>query len=184
MKRSPRSSGRMSHHWKLVTGVVLDQKQFCWCGFRAPCYQMPVYIFFLSVNSYGEDEDLTTSSDSDDEVIKQFEISVSRSQSFRSGVSEKGTQVGSECRPKFNRLLSNHEEYSTEASECEGTNRLFVFWKLKKKCMRGTCMKGTFTTECGLIQFLWLLRKLHIPWPAPLDQGWSIGDHPIDPFFR
>lgn len=76
---------------------------------------------FLPVNSYGEDEDLTTSSDSDDEVIKQFEISVSRSQSFRSGVSEKGTQAGSERRPKFNRLLSNHEEYSTEASECEGT---------------------------------------------------------------
>ncbi|XP_053140444.1 synaptotagmin-16 isoform X3 [Hemicordylus capensis] len=71
------------------------------------------------VNSYGEDEDLTTSSDSDEEVIKQFEISVSRSQSFRSGVSEKGTQVGSERMPKFNRLLSNHEEYSTEASECE-----------------------------------------------------------------
>ncbi|XP_077180029.1 synaptotagmin-16 isoform X2 [Paroedura picta] len=71
------------------------------------------------VNSYGEDEDLTTSSDSDDEVIKQFEISVSRSQSFRSGVSEKGTQAGSEHRPKFNRLLSNHEEYSTEGSECE-----------------------------------------------------------------
>ncbi|KAF7251911.1 Synaptotagmin-16 [Varanus komodoensis] len=74
---------------------------------------------FLPVNSYGEDEDLTTSSDSDDELIKQFEISVSRSQSFRSGVSEKGTQAGLELRPKFNRLLSNHEEYSTEASECE-----------------------------------------------------------------
>ncbi|XP_061469274.1 synaptotagmin-16 isoform X2 [Rhineura floridana] len=71
------------------------------------------------VNSYGKDEDLTTSSDSDDEVIKQFEISVSRSQSFWSGVSEKGTQVGLEHRPKFNRLLSNHEEYSSEASECE-----------------------------------------------------------------
>ncbi|XP_054827882.1 synaptotagmin-16 [Eublepharis macularius] len=72
-----------------------------------------------SLNSYGEDEDLTTSSDSDEEVIKQFEISVSRSQSFRSGVSEKGTQAGSDQRLKFNCLLSNHEEYSTEASECE-----------------------------------------------------------------
>ncbi|KAJ7345278.1 hypothetical protein JRQ81_001228 [Phrynocephalus forsythii] len=71
------------------------------------------------VNSYGEDEDLTTSSDSDEEVIKQFEISVSRSQSFRSSVSEKGTQAGFERRPKFNRLLSNHEEFSSEASECE-----------------------------------------------------------------
>uniref|UniRef100_H3BFL2 Synaptotagmin 16 n=1 Tax=Latimeria chalumnae TaxID=7897 RepID=H3BFL2_LATCH len=73
----------------------------------------------LPVNSYGDDEELTTSSDSDEEVIKQFEISVSRSQSFRSAVSEKGTQAGSERRPKFTRLLSNHDEYSTEASECE-----------------------------------------------------------------
>ncbi|XP_030414392.1 synaptotagmin-16 isoform X1 [Gopherus evgoodei] len=73
----------------------------------------------VEVNSYGEDEELTTSSDSDDEVIKQFAISVSRSQSFRSGVSEKATQAGSARKPKFNRLLSNHEEYSTEASECE-----------------------------------------------------------------
>ncbi|XP_062433823.1 synaptotagmin-16 isoform X2 [Rhea pennata] len=76
------------------------------------------------VNSYGEDEELTTSSDSDDEVIKQFEISVSRSQSFRSGVSEKTTQTGLEHRPKFSRLLSSHEEYSTEASECEDLDKL------------------------------------------------------------
>ncbi|XP_063803768.1 synaptotagmin-16 isoform X3 [Pseudophryne corroboree] len=71
------------------------------------------------VNSYGEDEELTTSSDSDEEVYKQFQISVSRSQSFRSTVSEKATQVGTESKQKFSRLLSNHEELSTEASECE-----------------------------------------------------------------
>ncbi|KAM3920164.1 synaptotagmin-16 isoform 2-T2 [Leptodactylus fuscus] len=71
------------------------------------------------VNSYGEDEELTTSSDSDEEVFKQFQISVSRSQSFRSTVSEKATQAGSEGKQKFSRLLSNHEELSTEASECE-----------------------------------------------------------------
>uniref|UniRef100_K7FRG8 Synaptotagmin 16 n=1 Tax=Pelodiscus sinensis TaxID=13735 RepID=K7FRG8_PELSI len=79
---------------------------------------------YVSVNSYGEDEELTTSSDSDDEVIKQFAISVSRSQSFRSGVSEKATQAGSERRPKFNHLLSNHEEDSTETSECEDLDGL------------------------------------------------------------
>ncbi|XP_071971928.1 synaptotagmin-16 isoform X1 [Engystomops pustulosus] len=73
----------------------------------------------INVNSYGEDEELTTSSDSDEEVFKQFQISVSRSQSFRSMVSEKATQVGSEGKQKFSRLLSNHEELSTEASECE-----------------------------------------------------------------
>ncbi|KAM8921075.1 synaptotagmin-16 isoform 2-T2 [Pelodytes ibericus] len=73
----------------------------------------------INVNSYGDDEELTTSSDSDEEVFKQFQISVSRSQSFRSTVSEKATQAGSESKQKFNRLLSNHEELSTEASECE-----------------------------------------------------------------
>nr|XP_020842161.1 synaptotagmin-16 isoform X2 [Phascolarctos cinereus] len=71
------------------------------------------------VNSYGEDEELSTSSDSDEEMIKQFEISVSRSQSFRSGVPEKGTQASSVRKPKFNHLQSRHEENSTEASECE-----------------------------------------------------------------
>ncbi|XP_073465446.1 synaptotagmin-16 isoform X3 [Aquarana catesbeiana] len=71
------------------------------------------------VSSYGDDDELTTSSDSDEEVYKQFQISVSRSQSFRSNVSEKATQAGSDSKPKFNRLLSNHEELSTEASECE-----------------------------------------------------------------
>lgn len=90
---------------------------------KSPC------CVFLPVNSYGEDEELTTSSDSDDEVIKQFAISVSRSQSFRSGVSEKATQAGSERKPKFNRLLSSHEEYSTEASECEGI--VCLKWVLK-----------------------------------------------------
>ncbi|XP_028677803.1 synaptotagmin-16 isoform X3 [Erpetoichthys calabaricus] len=82
--------------------------------------QTPVNIG--QVNSYGDDEDLSTSSDSEEEVIKQFEISVSRSQSFRSGVNEKAIQAGSERRQKFTRLLSNQEEGSTEASECEDVN--------------------------------------------------------------
>ncbi|XP_038631312.1 synaptotagmin-16 isoform X3 [Scyliorhinus canicula] len=72
------------------------------------------------VNSYGDDEELTTSTDSDEEVIKQFEFSVSRSQSFRSTVSEK---AGLERRQKFNRLTSNHEELSTEASEVEDIDK-------------------------------------------------------------
>ncbi|XP_055989163.1 synaptotagmin-16 isoform X3 [Sorex fumeus] len=71
------------------------------------------------VNSFGDDEELSTSSDSDEEVIKQFEISVSRSQSFRSGASEKGKQTGLERKPKFNQLLSAHEEDNTEVSACE-----------------------------------------------------------------
>ncbi|XP_069321144.1 synaptotagmin-16 [Eulemur rufifrons] len=71
------------------------------------------------VNSFGDDEELSTSSDSDEEVIKQFEISVSRSQSFRSGASEQGKQTGLEQKLKFSRLLSTCEEDSTEVSACE-----------------------------------------------------------------
>ncbi|XP_032962808.1 synaptotagmin-16 isoform X3 [Rhinolophus ferrumequinum] len=71
------------------------------------------------VNSFGDDEEPCTSSDSDEEVIKQFEISVSRSQSFRSRTSEKGKQTGTEQKPKFHHLLSTREEDSTEVSACE-----------------------------------------------------------------
>nr|XP_024646035.1 synaptotagmin-16 isoform X2 [Macaca nemestrina] len=71
------------------------------------------------VNSFGDDEELSTSSDSDEEVIKQFEISVSRSQSFRSVTSEKGKQTGLEQKPKFSRLLLTHGEDGTEVSACE-----------------------------------------------------------------
>ncbi|XP_032261147.1 synaptotagmin-16 isoform X3 [Phoca vitulina] len=71
------------------------------------------------VNSFGDDEEPRTSSDSDEEVIKQFEISVSRSQSFHSEASEKGKQVGLEQKSKFSHLLSIHEEDNTEVSACE-----------------------------------------------------------------
>ncbi|XP_043412245.1 synaptotagmin-16 [Prionailurus bengalensis] len=74
----------------------------------------------MQVNSFGDDEEPCTSSDSDEEVIKQFEISVSRSQSFRSEASKKGTQVGLEQKSKFSHLLSTHEEDNTEVSACEG----------------------------------------------------------------
>ncbi|XP_049755249.1 synaptotagmin-16 isoform X5 [Elephas maximus indicus] len=69
----------------------------------------------MLINSFGDDEELSTSSDSDEEVIKQFEISVSRSQSFHSGgASEKGKQTGLEQKLKFSCLLSSQEEESTE----------------------------------------------------------------------
>ncbi|XP_059859402.1 synaptotagmin-16 isoform X2 [Delphinus delphis] len=74
----------------------------------------------MQVNTFGVDEKLPTSSDSDEEVIKQFEISVPRSQSFRSGASEKGKQTGLEHKPKPSRWLSTHEEASTEVSACKG----------------------------------------------------------------
>ncbi|XP_025909562.1 synaptotagmin-16 [Nothoprocta perdicaria] len=70
----------------------------------------------LAANSYGEDEELTTSSDSDDEVRKHFEISVSRPQ--------KSVPAAVEHRAKFSRLPCSHEEYSTEASECEDLDGL------------------------------------------------------------
>nr|XP_055160214.1 synaptotagmin-16 isoform X2 [Nyctereutes procyonoides] len=71
------------------------------------------------VNSFGDDEEPCTSSDSDEEVIKQFEISVSRSQSFHSEASEKGKQVGLEQKSKFSRLLSTCEEDNRKVSACE-----------------------------------------------------------------
>ncbi|XP_077623212.1 synaptotagmin-16 isoform X1 [Crocuta crocuta] len=74
----------------------------------------------MQVNSFGDDEEPCTSSDSDEEVIKQFEISVSRSQSFRSEASKKGKQVGLEQKSKFGHLLSTHEEDNTEVSACKG----------------------------------------------------------------
>lgn len=78
------------------------------------------------MNSYGDDDDGgTSSSDTEDEVLKQFEISVSRSQSFRSTAANGGeqpshhTQLALSRRHKFTRL-SDQEEGSTEPSDCEG----------------------------------------------------------------
>ncbi|XP_072221665.1 synaptotagmin-16 isoform X2 [Leuresthes tenuis] len=77
------------------------------------------------VNSYGDDDiDATSSSDSEDEVLKQFEISVSRSQSFRTAAANSSlelshqTQLALGRRHRFTRL-SDQEEGSTEPSDCE-----------------------------------------------------------------
>lgn len=76
------------------------------------------------VNSYGDDEEEVSSSDSEDEVLKQFEISVSRSQSFRAAATQGSeqqshqTQLSLGRRHKFTRL-SDQEEGSTEPSDCE-----------------------------------------------------------------
>ncbi|MBN3307726.1 SYT16 protein, partial [Amia calva] len=59
--------------------------------------------------------------------IREFEISVSRSQSFRSAAAtaaEKAAPPHPERRHKFSRLLSNQEEGSTEPSDCEDGDRL------------------------------------------------------------
>ncbi|XP_036094921.1 synaptotagmin-16 isoform X3 [Rousettus aegyptiacus] len=71
------------------------------------------------VTSFEDDEEPCTSSDTDEEVIKQFEISVSRSQSFRSRASENRKQTGLEQNPKFRHLLSTGRQDSTEVSACE-----------------------------------------------------------------
>nr|XP_048271766.1 synaptotagmin-16 isoform X1 [Myodes glareolus] len=78
-------------------------------------------------NSFGDDEELSTSSESDEDVTKQFEISVSRSQSFRTGAPEKGKATELEPKTKCNHLLSVHREDSAEVSACEdldGTSQL------------------------------------------------------------
>ncbi|KAF4089897.1 hypothetical protein AMELA_G00043480 [Ameiurus melas] len=73
-----------------------------------------------AVNSYGDDGEISSSSDSEEEIVKRFEISVSRSQSFRSGISEVTTQSAPERQRKFERLLPEQEEDgSTEPSDCE-----------------------------------------------------------------
>ncbi|XP_053476272.1 synaptotagmin-16 isoform X3 [Ictalurus furcatus] len=72
------------------------------------------------VNSYGDDGEISSSSDSEEEIVKRFEISVSRSQSFRSGISEVTTQSAPGQQRKFERLLPEQEEEgSTEPSDCE-----------------------------------------------------------------
>ncbi|XP_008848725.1 synaptotagmin-16 isoform X4 [Nannospalax galili] len=70
------------------------------------------------VNSFGDDEEPSTS-ESDEDVIKRFEISVSRSQSFRAGTCEKEKPTELEQKPTCSRLLSTHQEDSTELSACE-----------------------------------------------------------------
>ncbi|XP_073689836.1 synaptotagmin-16 [Garra rufa] len=78
------------------------------------------------VNSYGDDGEVSSSSDSDDELAKQFEISVSRSQSFRSSVTELNPQNAPGQHHKFKRLLSDQEEGSSGPSDCEEAERSSV----------------------------------------------------------
>ncbi|XP_059135170.1 synaptotagmin-16 [Peromyscus eremicus] len=94
------------------------------CGLQLGCdTQVPGTLGKVNgkkqVNSFGDDEEPSTSSESDEDVIKQFEISVSRSQSFRTGAPEKGKTAESEPKTKCNRLLSIHQEDSAEVSACE-----------------------------------------------------------------
>lgn len=76
--------------------------------------------YFFLVNGFGDDEELSTSSGSDEDVIKQFEISVSRSQSFLAGASEQGKPSILGQKPKRTRPLSTQKEDSTEVSAGEG----------------------------------------------------------------
>ncbi|XP_063040247.1 synaptotagmin-16 [Engraulis encrasicolus] len=72
------------------------------------------------VSSFGNDGEHTSSSDSEDDVAKQFEISVSRSQSFRtSGNEASATQAAPGHQHKFTRLVSDQEDGTTEPSDCE-----------------------------------------------------------------
>ncbi|XP_026862868.2 synaptotagmin-16 isoform X1 [Electrophorus electricus] len=78
------------------------------------------------VNSYGDDDEVSSSSDSEDEIVKRFEISVSRSQSFRSGATEVSGQSAPGRHHKFERLISDQEEGSTEPSDCEDADHVSV----------------------------------------------------------
>ncbi|XP_072533439.1 synaptotagmin-16 isoform X3 [Salminus brasiliensis] len=91
---------------------------------RAGVHQGLGELACLSLNSYGDDGEVTSSSDSEDEIAKRFEISVSRSQSFRSGVAEVEAQSAPSRHHKFKRLLPDQEEGSTEPSDCEEADRV------------------------------------------------------------
>ncbi|CAO2586617.1 Syt16 [Lemmus lemmus] len=102
------------------------------CGFQLGLHtQLPCSLEKVNgakqANSFGDDEEPSTSSESDEDVTKQFEISVSRSQSFRTGAPEKGKVTELEPKTKCNHLLSVHQEDSAEVSACEdldGTSQL------------------------------------------------------------
>lgn len=80
------------------------------------------------MNSYGDDDDdASSSSDSEDEILRQFEMSVSRSQNFRTAAANIGEQQPQQTHPSLGRRhkftrLSDQEEGSTEPSDCEGTH--------------------------------------------------------------
>ncbi|XP_026097453.1 synaptotagmin-16-like isoform X1 [Carassius auratus] len=76
-----------------------------------------------AVNSSGDDGEISSLSNSDEELAKQFEITVSRSQSFRSGVMELHTQNAPGQHQKFKQLVSDQEEGSTDPSDCEEAER-------------------------------------------------------------
>lgn len=105
-------SSPLSSHAPLSPSLFRLSTSLC------PCVPLP------AVNSYGDDDGVS-SSDSEDEVQKQFEISVSRSQSFRGAPPSGGEQPAQPSqlalgrRHKFTRL-SDQEEGSTEPSDCEG----------------------------------------------------------------
>ncbi|XP_058242264.1 synaptotagmin-16 isoform X1 [Hemibagrus wyckioides] len=89
---------------------------------RPPSAAAAAFRASSAVNSYGDDGEISSSSDSEEEIVRRFEISVSRSQSFRSGISEVTTQSAAGQQRKFERLLPEQEEEeggSTEPSDCE-----------------------------------------------------------------
>ncbi|XP_026794853.3 synaptotagmin-16 isoform X3 [Pangasianodon hypophthalmus] len=104
-------------------------KKLCFARVRGlPCFELRGHrkrkersgIHQGLVNSYGDDGEISSSSDSEEEIVKRFEISVSRSQSFRSGISDVTTQSAPGQQRKFERLLPEQEEEgSTEPSDCE-----------------------------------------------------------------
>ncbi|XP_035465367.2 synaptotagmin-16 isoform X2 [Scophthalmus maximus] len=126
-RRDDRESARDSQVESLVfpVGFLNKQRVAFRVSDRKNHWQLkkPSRSFTGSVNSYGDDDGVS-SSDSEDEVQKQFEISVSRSQSFRGAPPSGGEQPAQPSqlalgrRHKFTRL-SDQEEGSTEPSDCE-----------------------------------------------------------------
>ncbi|XP_018620403.1 synaptotagmin-16-like [Scleropages formosus] len=75
------------------------------------------------VDSYGEDDDRSTSSDSGDEVMKQFKISVSRSQSFHMAKAKKDQMAAIQDCHRHTSLLSDQGGNDNESSGNEAGSR-------------------------------------------------------------
>uniref|UniRef100_A0A8C9RPQ2 C2 domain-containing protein n=1 Tax=Scleropages formosus TaxID=113540 RepID=A0A8C9RPQ2_SCLFO len=88
------------------------------------------------VDSYGEDDDRSTSSDSGDEVMKQFKISVSRSQSFHMAKAKKDQMAAIQDCHRHTSLLSDQGGNDNESSGNEGT-QLFRYNACHR--LRGQC---------------------------------------------
>lgn len=98
-----------------------------------------------AVDSFGEDDELTTSSDSGDEVMKHFEISVPRSQSSHTGLTETCPMAAAETRATDSCPPAEQRRGGREPSSSRGTpTGSLLPWQQASGPVRG----GAFVRLC------------------------------------